>query len=50
MGRGKKTQQLDRGCALPRKMGKEAAGPQMVINAAFVSPAYPENVSWGDTK
>ena len=28
----------------------EAAGSQMVINAAFVSQAYPENVRWGDTK
>ena len=28
----------------------EAAGSQMVINAAFVSLAYPENVRWGDTK
>ena len=28
----------------------EAARSQMVINAAFVSLAYPENVRWGDTK
>ena len=28
----------------------EAAGSQMVINAAFVSQAYPENVRWEDTK
>ena len=28
----------------------EATGSQMVINAAFVSLAYPENVRWGDTK
>ena len=28
----------------------EAAGSQMVINAASVSLAYPENVRWGDTK
>ena len=28
----------------------EAAGSQMVINAAFVSLAYPENVRWGDTQ
>ena len=28
----------------------EAAGSQMVINAAFVSQAYPKNVRWGDTK
>ena len=25
----------------------EAAGSQMVINAAFVSQAYPKNVRWG---
>ena len=28
----------------------EAAGSQMVINAAFVSHAYSKNVRWGDTK
>ena len=28
----------------------EAAGSQMVINAAFVFQVYPENVRWGDTK
>ena len=28
----------------------EAARSQMVINAAFVSQAYPDNVRWGDTK
>ena len=28
----------------------EPAGCQMVVNAAFVSLAYPENVRWGDTK
>ena len=28
----------------------EAAGSQMVINADFVSLAYPENSRWGDTK
>ena len=28
----------------------EAAGSQMMINAAFVSQAYPKNVRWGDIK
>ena len=28
----------------------EADGSQMVINAVFVSQAYPENVRWGDSK
>ena len=38
-------------CARPIDfIDPEAAGSQMVINAAFVSLAYPENVRWGDTK
>ena len=28
----------------------EATGSQTVINADFVSQAYPKNVRWGDTK
>ena len=35
---------------LYKPIDPEAAGSQMVINAAFVSQAYPENVRWGDTK
>ena len=27
-----------------------AAGSQMVVNVAYMSLAYPENVRWGDTK
>ena len=37
-------------CRLYMPIDPEAAGSQMVINAAFVSQAYPENVRWGDTK
>ena len=37
-------------CKLYTPIDPEAAGSQMVINAAFVSQAYPENVRWGDTK
>ena len=35
---------------IQRPLDPEAIGSQMVINAAFVSQAYPENVRWGDTK
>ena len=37
-------------CRLYTPIDPEAAGSQMVINAAFVSQAYPENVRWGGTK
>ena len=37
-------------CRLYTPIDPEAPGSQMVINAAFVSLAYPENVRWGDTK
>ena len=37
-------------CRLYKPIDPEAAGSQMVINAGFVSQAYPENVRWGDTK
>ena len=37
-------------CRLYMPIDPEAAGSQMVINAAFVSLASPENVRWGVTK
>ena len=37
-------------CRLYTPVDPEAAGSQMVINAGFVSQAYPENVRLGDTK
>ena len=37
-------------CRLYTPIDPEAAGSQMVINAGFVSQAYPENVRLGDTK
>jgi len=37
-------------CRLCTPIDPEATGSQMVINAAFVSQAYPENVRWGGTK
>ena len=37
-------------CRLSIPIDPEAAGSQMVINAAFVSQAYPKNVRWGGTK
>ena len=43
-------ERLCKACRLYTPKDLEAAGSQMVINAAFVSLAYPENVRWGDTK
>ena len=43
-------ERLCEACILYTPIDPEAAGSQMVINAAFVSLAYPENVRWGDTK
>ena len=37
-------------CILYTPIDPEADGSQMVINAVFVSQAYPENVRWGNTK
>ena len=36
-------------CRLYTPIDPEAPGSQMVINAAFVSLAHPQNVRWGDT-
>ena len=41
---------LFKACRLYTPIDPEAAGSQMVINAGFVSQAYPENVRLGDTK
>ena len=43
-------ERLFKACRLYMPIDLEAAGSQMVINAGFVSQAYPENVRWGDTK
>ena len=43
-------ERLCEACRLYTPIDPEAAGSQMVINAAFVSLAYPENVRSGDTK
>ena len=43
-------ERLCEACRLYTPIDAEATGSQMVINAAFVSQAYPENVRWGDTK
>ena len=43
-------ERLGKACGLYTPIDTEAAGSQMVINAAFVSLAYPENVRWGDMK
>ena len=37
-------------CRLYTPKDPEAPESQMVINAAFLSQAYPENVRWGDSK
>ena len=43
-------ERLCEACILYMPIDPEAAGSQMVINAAFVSLVYPENVRWRDTK
>ena len=43
-------QRLCEACRLYTPIDPEADGSQMVINAVFVSQAYPENVRWGNTK
>ena len=43
-------EKLCEACRLYTPIDPEAAGSQVVINAAFVSQPYPENVRWGDTK
>ena len=43
-------ERLCEACILYMPIDPEATGSQMVINAAFVSQAYPKNVRWGDTK
>ena len=43
-------ERLCEACRLYTPKNPEAAGSQMVVNAAFVSQAYPENVRWGDSK
>ena len=43
-------ERLCRAHRLHMPIGPQATGSQMVINAAFVSQAYPGNVRWGDTK
>ena len=43
-------ERLCEACRLYTPIDPEAAGSQMVINAASVSQAYPKNVRWGDTK
>ena len=43
-------QRLCKACRLYTPIDPEADGSQMVINAVFVSQAYPENVRWGNTK
>ena len=43
-------ERLCEACRLYTPIDPEAAVSQMVINAGFVSQAYPENVRWGDTK
>ena len=43
-------ERLFKACRLYMPIDLEAAGSQMVINAGFVSQAYPENVRLGDTK
>ena len=40
-------ERLCEACRLYTPIDPEAAGSQMVINAAFVSLASPENVRWG---
>ena len=40
-------ERLCEACRLYTPIDPEAAGSQMVINAAFVSQAYPENVRCG---
>ena len=43
-------ERLFQACILYMSIDPEAPGSQMVINAAFVFQAFPENVRWGDTK
>ena len=43
-------ERLCEACILYTSIDPEAVGSQMVINAAFVFQAYPENVRWGDIK
>ena len=43
-------ERLCKACILYTSIDPEALESQMVINAAFVFQAYPENVRWGDIK